>query len=430
MAERTADASVESEWEQLAPLLDELVGRLSKPDRQAVLLRFYEQKSFPEIGAAVRIAEEAARKRVSRATDKLRALFSRRGVTLGAGALAGTLAANASHPASAALVLSVSSAAATTAQGGAVAGLVQSAASMLRYAAAVKTAAAIGIAVILALVSLELTLAIMQPAAPSPQPVTAGNVLPATLPVVTAPPPTPYQIRVVDPAGAPVAAAAVELITETQFGSTPTATVFQQLTSAADGVLPYSGPYAGVTALVRAPEFGITGANLIARHAGDFLIRLREPASLQLRLVDPLGNPISGVRVAPTQISEGRAAWRIWLPKELSQELSGISGPDGRCELSGLPRSSIVRLSVIADGFVAIYSASNTFALGASATNDAGEIMLERAGGITGKVTFGPERKPVAGAVVYALSSRNTLHPEHTTSVQAPDNRSPPAQAR
>ena len=40
------------EWEQLAPLLDEAVATLGEKDRRAVLLRFFEQKSFGEIGRA------------------------------------------------------------------------------------------------------------------------------------------------------------------------------------------------------------------------------------------------------------------------------------------------------------------------------------------------------------------------------------------
>ena len=48
-------------------------------DRSAILLRFYERKSFAEVGEALGMQEEAARKRVSRATEKLRLIMRQRG---------------------------------------------------------------------------------------------------------------------------------------------------------------------------------------------------------------------------------------------------------------------------------------------------------------------------------------------------------------
>ena len=68
------------------------VARLPSRDREAVLLRFYQQKSFVQIGAATGVTEEAARKRVNRAVEKLRNLFSRKGVTLPAAGAAALLA--------------------------------------------------------------------------------------------------------------------------------------------------------------------------------------------------------------------------------------------------------------------------------------------------------------------------------------------------
>jgi RNA polymerase sigma factor (sigma-70 family) len=75
-----------------ASSLDEMVARLSPRDREAVLLRFYQQKSFVQIGAATGVTEEAARKRVNRAVEKLRDLYSRNGVTLPAAGAAALLA--------------------------------------------------------------------------------------------------------------------------------------------------------------------------------------------------------------------------------------------------------------------------------------------------------------------------------------------------
>ena len=46
---------------QIAPLLDEAMGRLGQTDRDALVLRFFENKNSAEIGAALRMNEEAAR---------------------------------------------------------------------------------------------------------------------------------------------------------------------------------------------------------------------------------------------------------------------------------------------------------------------------------------------------------------------------------
>lgn len=73
------DPEMEMKWPRVAEFLDSAIDDLSEIDRKAVLLRYYENKSFAEVGAALGVAEEAARKRVSRATEKLRAWLARRG---------------------------------------------------------------------------------------------------------------------------------------------------------------------------------------------------------------------------------------------------------------------------------------------------------------------------------------------------------------
>lgn len=76
------------EWEQLHPLLDEVMDELSDSDREAVLLRFFARRSFSEIGEAFKLSQDAARLRVDRAPSKLHALLARRGVTSSGAALA------------------------------------------------------------------------------------------------------------------------------------------------------------------------------------------------------------------------------------------------------------------------------------------------------------------------------------------------------
>jgi RNA polymerase sigma factor (sigma-70 family) len=62
----------DNQWHDLAPLLDELIEKLNQRDRQAVLLRFYRNLTFAELATQINTTEEAARKRVDRAIDKLR----------------------------------------------------------------------------------------------------------------------------------------------------------------------------------------------------------------------------------------------------------------------------------------------------------------------------------------------------------------------
>jgi len=79
----------------VAPVLDEAINLLGAEDRAAILLRFFEQRDFRSVGAALGSNEDAARMRVNRALGKLHAWLQRRGVTLSAAALATALAGGA-----------------------------------------------------------------------------------------------------------------------------------------------------------------------------------------------------------------------------------------------------------------------------------------------------------------------------------------------
>ncbi len=90
-------------WPKIAPLLDEAVAQLAEADRNAMILRFYEQRSLDEVGRVLGLNADAAQKRVSRALDKLRKFFTRRGVVLTTALIAGAIAANSVQAAPAAL---------------------------------------------------------------------------------------------------------------------------------------------------------------------------------------------------------------------------------------------------------------------------------------------------------------------------------------
>lgn len=88
-----------SEWTAIEPLLDEAMEALEPPDRTAILLRYFEDKSLREVGQTLGTSEDAAQKRVSRALDQLREFFSKRGRAVGVGGLATLISANAAQSA-------------------------------------------------------------------------------------------------------------------------------------------------------------------------------------------------------------------------------------------------------------------------------------------------------------------------------------------
>jgi len=94
-------------WPQIEPLLDDAMGRLNEKERNAIVLRFFEGKSFQEIGAAFGGTENAAKKRVIHGLEKLRKFFAKRGVDSTAATIAETISANSIQAAPAALAKAV-----------------------------------------------------------------------------------------------------------------------------------------------------------------------------------------------------------------------------------------------------------------------------------------------------------------------------------
>ena len=79
-------------WDQLRPVIDEALDELNEQDREAVLLRFFENHSLAEIGAKFSLSPDAARMRIDRALDKLRGLLANRGIASTSVALAAIFA--------------------------------------------------------------------------------------------------------------------------------------------------------------------------------------------------------------------------------------------------------------------------------------------------------------------------------------------------
>ena len=137
-------------WKQIAPLLDEAMGRLGKTDRNAVVLRYFENKTAQEIAATLKVNEAAAHKRVTRGLEKLRKYFVKRGVMLTATVIAGAVAANSVQAAPVGLAVTVTTAAAKGAViGGSTLTLVKGALKLMAWTK-IKTAIIVGVGILLA----------------------------------------------------------------------------------------------------------------------------------------------------------------------------------------------------------------------------------------------------------------------------------------
>jgi RNA polymerase sigma factor (sigma-70 family) len=139
------ESHVEPVWQGLSPLLDEAMGHLGAKERNAILLRFFEGRTFSEVAVALDSNETAVQKRINRAVGKLQTFFARRGVKVAAGVLVGVVSANSLQAAPAGLAASVATA--VTVKGAAASGstlaLIKGTLKLMAWAK-VKTAMVIG----------------------------------------------------------------------------------------------------------------------------------------------------------------------------------------------------------------------------------------------------------------------------------------------
>jgi len=145
------DGPAEAAWQELSPMLDDAMNRLGQTDRDALLLRYFENKSLREVGAALGTNEEAAKKRVARGLDKLRAFFARRGVAFSSVTIAGAVSAHSVQAVPATLAKATTAVA--IAKGAAASSstitLIERALKLMAWAKA-KTAVVVGVGVLLA----------------------------------------------------------------------------------------------------------------------------------------------------------------------------------------------------------------------------------------------------------------------------------------
>lgn len=83
----TEQLAAPEQWRDVLPLIDAAVDRLSSNDRNVVFLRFFEGRTYGDIGDRVGKSEEAIRKQVTRALAKLSRHLSKAGVAISGNAL-------------------------------------------------------------------------------------------------------------------------------------------------------------------------------------------------------------------------------------------------------------------------------------------------------------------------------------------------------
>lgn len=139
----------DTSWAELAPLLDEGMASLGETDRNALALRFFENKTAQEIARRLNVNEEAAQKRLTRALEKLRNFFARRGVNSTTAIIGEKISMNSVQSAPAALAKAVTAAAVAKGAAGSISTLtlVKGALKIMAWTKA-KTALVVGAAIL------------------------------------------------------------------------------------------------------------------------------------------------------------------------------------------------------------------------------------------------------------------------------------------
>ncbi len=156
-----------NDWKQIEPLLDDAMAALDETDRAAILLRYFENKNLREVGEHLKISDDAAQKRVSRAVERLREFFAKQKITVGASGLAVLISVNAVQSTPSALVKVVTAGVISkgVAAGGSTLTLAKGALKIMAWTKA-NAAIAVGAGVLLAAGTATMTVELIHQRAP------------------------------------------------------------------------------------------------------------------------------------------------------------------------------------------------------------------------------------------------------------------------
>ena len=151
MQSKLEESPTDNLWRELSPQLDEAMAGLGTAERDALVLRYFQNKSMAEVAKLLGLAENTAQKRVCRALEKLRKFFTKRGVDSTAAGIAENISAHSVQAVPVALAKAVTAIA--VAKGATVSistlTLIQGALKIMAWTKA-KTAAVAGMVLILA----------------------------------------------------------------------------------------------------------------------------------------------------------------------------------------------------------------------------------------------------------------------------------------
>jgi len=107
MQSKLEESPADALWRELSPQLDEAMAGLGTAERDALVLRYFQNKSMAEVAKFLGLEENTAQKRVSRALEKLRKFFTKRGMDSSTAAIAENISAHSVQTVPAALAKSV-----------------------------------------------------------------------------------------------------------------------------------------------------------------------------------------------------------------------------------------------------------------------------------------------------------------------------------
>jgi len=107
MQSNLEESPTDALWRELSPQLDEAMAGLGTAERDALVLRYFQNKSMAEVAKFLGLEENTAQKRVSRALEKLRKFFTKRGVDSTAAGIAENISAHSVQAVPVALTKSV-----------------------------------------------------------------------------------------------------------------------------------------------------------------------------------------------------------------------------------------------------------------------------------------------------------------------------------
>ncbi len=171
------ELAADETWTQIAPLLDGAMDQLGQKDHDAVVLRFFENKNFAEVGLALGASEDAAKMRVNRALEKLHRYFNQHGISSTTAIIAGTISTRSVQVAPVALAKTVTAVALTkgAAASASTLTLIKGALKIMAWTKT-KTAIGVGVAAVLVVGTATIMVNVATPA-PDIQGTWEGTVL-------------------------------------------------------------------------------------------------------------------------------------------------------------------------------------------------------------------------------------------------------------